>query len=346
MSLEKSNLLTDYGNIIRMGKPFKDDFILPVDIDINKMSEYEIFDIIEKEPRVLKFINNPTLDMVLLATKLSPNTIYYVKELTKEMLYGILERDKDISNSYDRIFPNLIPYINNLSMEYLEIIMEYCGFSRYVNIAKINKEKIRDCILKNEGYYLNLIKIIDQKDKLESEFLQELIDLYIKRVINNRLVKPKHLLRDFTKSKQCEELCITAIDLSWENYKYCTVKSKNVYLKCLKYNSKYAKNLMEEFNTSVDEILDINGMALKYVDNPSHSQIVKALNQNGKAILYVKDQTPEYCLLAVKQNSLALRYVKNPTDEVLIESCKNKYTAFNLIEDKEKRDYIRSIIKK
>jgi hypothetical protein len=153
------------------------------------------------------------------------------------------------------------------------------------------------------------------------------------------------MLKYYDKDSQCEELCLEVLKRFPSNYKYCTVKSKEVYLVCLKYAVTYAKSLMEDFGVSPEEVLAINGLALNLVENPTHEQIVVALKQNGRAIQFVKNVTKEYSLLAVSQTGLALRYIKNPTDEIMIEATRETEKALLLIDDKVKRAEIRANVR-
>lgn len=344
--MEPSLYLSEEGNKRRSKSPFIESKIKDVHKfasykDASEMNQEEVIEILKENGYLLKFIKNPTLNMVIAANEKRSGPIYYVKNLTEEMLDTLLVCDEN-KEFLHQTFPFYACFINNLSREYLNKIVTKSFFYKDFNITEVDKEVLKASI-KNTPDRFN--HIIEQKDKLDAVFFQELVDLVIDTVLLLG-VKPEEILFYFnSKEDQCEELCLSALKYSWKNYNYVKVKSKKVYLECLKYNTKYAKDLLKLYNVKPEDVLSINGSALKYIVSPTDEQIKIALRQDGKAIEFVKNHTEEYCLIAVNQNGLTVRYMENPSLDVCYQAVKNNKNALVLIKNEDTRIKLRKLLK-
>jgi hypothetical protein len=75
-------------------------------------------------------------------------------------------------------------------------------------------------------------------------------------------------------------------------------------------------NILKLFNIGNDiklceSIVQINGLALQYIENPNIDICKYAVKQNGLALQYIENQTKELCELAIKQNTNAQLFCKN-----------------------------------
>lgn len=350
--MEPSIYLSEEGNKVRSKSPFieskiKDEYNFASYKDANDMNQEEVIEILKEKGYLLKFINNPTEDMVVTALTSSKNAMFHVKNLTEGILNRLIEKDKIYTDSFDILhkssFPYTLVYINNINLEYITKIVKETYSFYGIKINMLDKEFILE-ILKESGRG-NLRMLIEQKDSFSKEDFTYFIDNLLKYKIEKRyVIKSRILTRLYDKKEcQCEELCLAAIKIHWQNYQGVKIKSKEVYLECLKYNNRYTKDLLK-FGVSIEEILSINGLALKYIENPTIEQIKIAIEQNGKAIEFVKDKTEELCLMAVQQDGLALRYIKSPSFDVSVKAAQNHPNAVMLL-DKELRPMIREELK-
>ena len=347
IKLEPSIYLSEEGNRLREHSPFKDGLVDEYNFssltDISAEGEDVIVRILKEKGWLIQFIKNPTFNMVMAAVEYNPFTLYYVKNVSLEMLECIIKVVKE-----DYIYgdmPKFVVYINNLSKEHIKMVTEKIFYHQYMNILEIDKEVLRDSVRTGHKGFSHLRSLIKQKDLLDPDFFKELMKIEVDVLSTGRRRGTIHMLKYYDKDSQCEELCLEVLKKFPSNHKYCKVKSKEVYLVCLKYAVTHAKSLMKDFEVSPDEVLAINGLALNLIDNPTHEQIVIALKQNGKAIQFVKNVNTEYSLLAVNQTGLALKYIKNPTDEIMIAAARETEKSLLLIEDKSKRAEIRAIVR-
>ena len=82
-----------------------------------------------------------------------------------------------------------------------------------------------------------------------------------------------------------------------------------------------------------------DGLAIRYIQNPSEKLQLAAVKENGSAIEYIKNPSEEVQLAAVKQNRRAIQYIPKPHPSVL------KYLEGNNANINENTSLIRSAIK-
>lgn len=350
--MEPSIYLSEEGNKERSTSPFKekkikDEYNFASYKDASEMNQEEVIEILKEKGYLLKFINNPTDEMVMTAIKYSSKTIYYVKYVSEELFNKIIEHDNQYTEFFDIltkcVFPYNIVYLNNLSLEYINKLIRNSISLYGIKINLLDKEIILD-VLKKTGRR-NIGYLIEQKDTFLKEDFNYLIENIVQYTIEKRHTSKDRILTRFFREKelQCEELCLTAIKIDWRNYQGVKIKSKNVYLECLKYNNRYTKDLLK-MGVSIEEILSVNGLALKYIENPTLEQINIAVKQNGKAIEFVNDKTEELCLMAVEQDGLAIRYIKTPSFDVAVKAALNNERSIMLL-DQSLRPHIRDAVK-
>lgn len=310
---------------------------------ISEEDENDIENILIDKGLANSIYKNPTIKMVIAAVRYNPIALYYIKNVSLEMLETIIE--VIVEKGVYKDTPSFIIYINNLTKEHIRMVTEKIFYHRYMNILEIDKDVLRTSAQTGHKCFCHLKNLIEQKDLLEPDFLKELMKIEVDVLSSGRGYRAHYMLKYLDKDSQCEELCLEVLKRFPSNYKYCKVKSKEVYLVCLKYATTHAKSLMKDFGVSPEEVLSINGLALNLIDNPTHEQIVIALKQNGRALQFVKNANAEYSLLAVNQTGLALRYIKNPTDEIMIAAARETEKALLLIEDKSKRAEIRASVR-
>ena len=156
----------------------------------------------------------------------------------------------------------------------LEIFIKYeymCwdGWNKIYNFTEENLYEQIINLIKQDGYFINLLKKEEQTEELCKLAVQE-NGCSLKYVRN-----------------QTEEICKLAVQLD-----------------CIAL--KYVINQTEELcKLTVQQ----NGYVLQYVKNQTEEICKLAVQQNGSSLQYVNNQTEEICKLAVQQNGDALQYV-------------------------------------
>ncbi len=115
---------------------------------------------------------------------------------------------------------------------------------------------------------------------------------------------------------QSKELCVQALEHDYKALQY------------IKDPSKYPEIL--------DIAIQINGLSLRYIKNPTNEQCIQAVTQNGTALQYIENQTFEQCFVAIKQTPLALKYVIVQTYDLCLHVVKQhgymlRYVGIDLI---------------
>ena len=70
-----------------------------------------------------------------------------------------------------------------------------------------------------------------------------------------------------------------------------------------------------------------NGLAIRFIQNPTHEVCESAINQNPLALQFIENQTNELCMLAVKKNGLALKFVEIMKSDIAYTAVKQNYEA-------------------
>ncbi len=351
--MEPSIYLSEEGNESRIRTPFKkgilkDEYNFASYKDVKEMNQEEVIEILKEKGYLLKFINNPTDDMIIAALNSQKHAICYVNEISEELLDKIIEKDrkinegKNLTSAYAS-FPYTLVYIKNLNLDYIiKIVKETYSFYG-IKINLLDRELILDTLKESGGS--NMARFIKQKESFSKEDFDYIINNLLNHIVTKRRISSDRILTRVYKDKecQCDELCLSAMKINWRNYQDVKIKSKVVYLECLKYNNRYTKDLLE-MGVTTEEILSINGLALKYIENPTLEQINIAVKQNGKAIEFVNDKTEELCLMAVEQDGLAIRYIKTPSFDVAVKAALNNERSIMLL-DQSLRPHIRDAVK-
>lgn len=73
-----------------------------------------------------------------------------------------------------------------------------------------------------------------------------------------------------------------------------------------------------------DKVLDYTGYAIKYIENPSPEQQMRAVKSRPTSIEYISDPSEAAANYAVKKNPISLLYIKKPTLRQLVLAAKHK----------------------
>ena len=66
-----------------------------------------------------------------------------------------------------------------------------------------------------------------------------------------------------------------------------------------------------------------NGLAIKFINNPSEEMKLEALKKDGYAIQYINNPTEEMKLEAIKQNEDVIECINNPSEKIQLIAVKN-----------------------
>ena len=93
---------------------------------------------------------------------------------------------------------------------------------------------------------------------------------------------------------------------------------------------------METKKYDYSELIKVNGLFLRYVEDQKEELCLTAVKQNPLALQFVKEQTEKICLEAVKRNPYTLEYIKNQTEQICLEAVKKDGM---LLKDVERQTY-------
>ena len=79
------------------------------------------------------------------------------------------------------------------------------------------------------------------------------------------------------------------------------------------------------------ESVKCDGLAIRYMSNPSSEVQIEAVKQYGNAIQHITNPGPEVQLEAVKQDGNAIQFISNPSPEVQIQAVKKNGYAIQWI---------------
>lgn len=325
--MNSSPYLSDEGNKYRvnaMSIKTKDRF----KILKNNYTNEEILEFLKIDGYSIKFVSNPTDEMLETAYNTNKFSIMYMKRQTTYIINDVITNE-----------PHCLIYLQDITMDIIKEMIEIFGISNYININVIDK----DIILKKVPAYHSLMaKIIKQKNSLDNKYFLEILEAYLKpyKTMKKFTWESDRILSYFKKDLQCDELALAAIKINWENYKHYKGSSPEVLKECLKYNPNRFEKLAS-FNLSNSDILKINGLALEHIKDPTHEEILIALHSNSRAIKFVKNQTDEYCKIAVLDNGLTIRNITNQTEEICLMAVLQNETAITLIKDQNLRSIVR-----
>lgn len=95
------------------------------------------------------------------------------------------------------------------------------------------------------------------------------------------------------------------------------------------YSSKFQKLSLKE---QLEEV-KIDGLTIRYIENPSELFQFEAIKQNPRSLKYIENPTERVQLMVVKQIGWAIQYIKNPTEIVQFEAVKRDGWAIKFIEN-------------
>ena len=80
-------------------------------------------------------------------------------------------------------------------------------------------------------------------------------------------------------------------------------------------------------------VLGMNGIYIRYFENPSEKMKMIAVRENGLAIRHIKLPSEEVRLCAVRQSRWAIRFIKHPSEEVQMAAVQEDCTAIDFIKN-------------
>lgn len=76
---------------------------------------------------------------------------------------------------------------------------------------------------------------------------------------------------------------------------------------------------LNEFSEEIQmKSIQVNGLSIQYIDNPSEELQLAAVENNGYAILHIDNPSEEIQMAAVKEDGRALGVIKNPSMKVIV----------------------------
>ena len=94
-------------------------------------------------------------------------------------------------------------------------------------------------------------------------------------------------------------------------------------------------NKIKDKNSLSDQmklfVLGMNGIYIRYFENPSEKMKMIAVRENGLAIRHIKPPSEEVQLAAVRQSIHAIRFIKNPSEEVRLAAVQQDGYAIQYI---------------
>jgi hypothetical protein len=118
------------------------------------------------------------------------------------------------------------------------------------------------------------------------------------------------------RNKQTHSLCKIVIEKSFGKYFNCIHPNSQTYQFAISEVSYDGLNLGYVRKDLIDEnmintALNSNGMAIKYVSNPTEMQWITAINKSPQCIQYLETKDDKLINLAISKNPMAKQYVPN-----------------------------------
>ncbi len=101
-------------------------------------------------------------------------------------------------------------------------------------------------------------------------------------------------------------------------------------------------NQQVDWNTKTEEdqieLVNMDGLAIRYIDHPSVAVQMAAINQYSWAIQHIKNPPEIVQLAAININGWSVKYIDNPTKPVLLKALKSQDF---IDDDKSYNDFIK-----
>lgn len=289
---------------------------------IPDVSETMYNDAVTKDHLILKNmsnLHNLSDETIISIIKKSPEFVLQVPDCTQEMILEAVKRNGDLIEKLDKKY---------LTHEiYLEAVRDKPFALRF--IQKEN-QTVDICIMavKQNGFSIQHVKIYDESVCFTA----------IKQ-------NPGSIIQIKTLN---EKMCIEAIKLKPTTIHLvpAVLKTPKLYYELLKVSPGMMNQLIRDLgNTTIDwpielheELVNINGLLIKYIKDPTEKICKLAILNKPYAIQYLNDnqQTEELCELAVKLQPLTLAHIKNQTSELCLQAINKNYLAFSGVNTQDK----------
>lgn len=269
---------------------------------------------IKKNGLFIKYFKKPSKELIYKALKSNGLSIRFIDNLTEQM-----KREAVKQNGL------AIKYIDNPSIE--------------VQIEAINQNSMSIQYISNPSKYIQ-IKAIQRDERMITHNKCKAIDLNVLPLeLQDVIIKENGLLIKYIKNPSLN-MKITAVK---ENPKAIEFIDSPlilpddiliVIIKNLKEDVIRKINLetnMQKLSLEVKiELLKIDGLLIRYLENPLFELQMEAVKQNCLAIFHIKNPTDEIIINAIKKNSWIIKDIVNPSKEVQKETVKQNGLAIQV----------------
>lgn len=82
-----------------------------------------------------------------------------------------------------------------------------------------------------------------------------------------------------------------------------------------------------------DSAIARNGNVIRYIENPTPDQLIKAIVTNGDAIRWIKNPHKDLQRIAINRNPYAIKYIKNPDEDIQLAAVKDAWDTISHIKN-------------
>ena len=289
-------------------------------------------------PENIRFIKNPSLELLLCVFKINKNLIEYIDSPPQELSLLAIEEDafyyKFINNrtqEFDRLAvernPQVIRYIHNQTEEMCFTVLNH-DVTLFKYIKNPTKEMCLAAVVRDGKLLMNI------KDQTEEICLAAVKNNHIAlKFVHNRtpaiieaaLRKNGYALFYIPIAERTDEMYRIAVESNPLALKYVYRQTEEMCLDCVRRDGNaidFVKNVTDKIK--IEAIKSCPGLLFEMrVKTP---EMFKAAVEASPVMLeYLDDQTKEDCLNAVKRNGMTLKYANYKDEDVINAAiCENK----------------------
>lgn len=273
---------------------------------------------IKNNPSAIKYVDNQTEELSVLATSIMGSVIKHIKDKTYNVCKSALEQDpyvlKIIGNTYDDLTMNvlsrkgwLLQYINNQTRELCLVAVKQCGDA--LEYVKEQTEEICICAIKQNANAINWVK--EHTDAIYncailSGCCLSLVDNYTLETAIESINYNGNNLRYIDEEHITQELCNNAV-FNGKLVKFSLIpKQFRTDILC--------KHIIKSYPWSMTDWSSGPKKYWKYV-----------LKQDGILLKYLIYKTYDLCLIAVLNNPFAIAFV--PYEPLMMDIYRIALTA-------------------
>ena len=280
--------------------------------DINDLTEY-----VERYPHAIKYIDNPSEQMVIRAVKRDPTVYFHLKVLTPAIVEAVVNRSASI--------------FEHIPVQFQTELLSITAIKKNIKMfAYVHKKTYDACkeALKIDPLLLKCINLsTDEFSHLTKDEYNELVVIAVSK---------NGLALEFV-DDQSEELCKIAVRQNGLALRFVKNKTQDICSLAVSENSLALEFVDPEMQTHsmCFNAVSKTPTALKFVDNQTEDICMEALRRKPFTLEFVKNQTEKLVLYAVKINGMALRHSKIFTEKVCSAARKNKAGSVAYIKNKK-----------